>query len=273
MRKVGKFSKIAAIGATIVASACVAAYYYKKKEPFVEIDPNDGAVLIVEPRKHPRFKETLDLFLRRVPSSWSLYVFCGSENEEFAHDATKAWTNAGRRVEIANLGVANLTADLYNALFKTHAFWDRVREETILVVQTDAVPCVASQIDIADTARRGFGYLGCAYGDKVGKNAYWPGHSFYGVGGLSLRRKSFCLKVCDVFPPGTEPAAEDVAFGDGVDLFASEYPVPTPDDLLDFCAQNAARPGRSWGAHQIDRQLPNVDKPAFFEYCPEAKDI
>jgi hypothetical protein len=272
MRGVKTKFPIIAVGALAVAAVSVSyAYYFRTRERFSP--GGGGCVAIVEPRKHPRFKETLDLFLARVPGDWSLYVFCGTDNESFARDAAKSWIESGRTVEIANLGVANLSADLYNKLFKTKQFWQRFREETVLVVQTDAVPCASSPIDIGHFAEKGFGYIGCAYGNRVGKNTYWDDHSFYGVGGLSLRRKSFALKVCDAFPPGTAPEAEDVAFSDGVDLFASEYPKPTASDLIDFCAQNASRPGRSWGAHQIGRQLPDSEKRAFYEYCPAAREI
>lgn len=266
-----KLPLYATIALVAVVFSSLFALYSNNTERFSR--GSGGCVAIVEPRKHPRFKETLDLFLERVPGDWSLYVFCGTDNETFARDAAKSWFERGRTVEIANLGVSNLNADLYNKLFKTKTFWQRFREETILVVQTDAVPCASSSIDIDYFVDKGFGYIGCAYGNKVGKNTYWEDHSFYGVGGLSLRRKSFALKVCDAFPPGTSPDAEDVAFSDGVDLFSSEYPVPEAGDLLDFCAQNASRPGRSWGAHQIAKQLPNSEKKPFYEYCPASRGI
>lgn len=259
------------IASTLAASFAAAYFVRRKSEGFSASEP--GCVLIVEPRKHPRFRETLDLFMKRVPEHWSLVVCHGTDNANYARDAARSWLEAGRNVRMENLGVANLNASMYNALFKTRAFWERFAEEAILVVQTDAVPCSASPMDISSFVDKGFGYIGVPYGDRVGRDAYWKGHSFYGVGGLSLRRKSFCLKVCDAFPPGTEPEAEDVAFGDGVDLFAREYPRPTADDLLDFGAQNTSRPGRSWGAHQIGNQLPDAEKTAFFEYCPESRGI
>lgn len=266
-----RFAKIAAVVAaafTIVAFAH--GLVVRQDEEFSE---EGGAVVIVEPRKHDRLGVTLELFLRRVPSSWKLYVFHGTDNGEYAADSAKSWYAEGRTVKLFDLGVSNLNASLYNRMFKTKQFWQIIEEENILVVQTDSVPCSASPLNLEYFAKKGFGYVGCAYGDRVGKNAYWSGHSFYGVGGLSLRRKSFALKVCDAFPPGTEPEAEDVAFSDGVDLFSSEYPKPSAGDLLDFCAQNASRTGRSWGAHQIGFQLPETEKSAFYDYCPESRGI
>ena len=252
----------------LVAGVSLAWACAGRAEAFEASGDGGGAIIIVEPRAHPAFKYVLDLYIRRVPSDWKLYVFHGSKNGEYARQAAQGWIQANREVEFRDLGVANLDAAAYNKLFKTRAFWESMDVENLLVVQTDSVPCAASPFDLAQFTK--FPYIGCAYGDKVGKNTFWDGFGFYGSGGLSFRKRSFALKCTAARPPGVEPEAEDVTFGECVAEFGN--PKPTAQDLLDFCTQNNFG-SKSWGAHQIGNQLPQAQKKAFVNYCPESAAI
>lgn len=223
-----------------------------------------GAVVIVEPRAHPAFRAVLDNFLGVVPEEYdTLYVYHGTDNEQAAVTAAAGWVAAGKRVVLASVGVPNLTAGGYNALLKSCGFWEAIDAEKILVVQTDAAAC-----EMSPHALRGFekfGYIGCSYGKTVpvGRGHAWGKHGYYGVGGLSFRRKSFCLQCCvRQGDDGTTP--EDVFFSDCVADFGN--PKPTTADLAQFCTQNSFDE-KSWGAHQIGKQLPAAQKKAFYAYC------
>lgn len=256
----------AAFAAAALLSS-LASLHRARKEAFSE---EGGCVLIVEPRAHENFGAVLEAFLRVVPSGYdSLFVYHGTENGDFAREAAKAWTDAGKRVVFRSLGVPNLDADTYNALFKRKEFWEGIDREKILVVQTDAVPCAASPHKLADFER--FGYIGCSYGVDfpTGRSSdVWGNHGYYGVGGLSFRRRSFCLKCCARGEKPGENVAEDVFFGDGMADFGD--PKPTASDLARFCTQNSFD-APSFGAHQIKKQLNPLHKKAFFAYCPLAR--
>lgn len=238
------------------------------QEPFEEAADDDGAVVIVEPRAHPNFRYVLELFRDRVPASWSLYVFHGSTNGAAARAAADGWVRTGRKVEFHDLGVDNLNAAQYNALFKSVKFWEMMQEEDLLIVQTDAVPCSSSPYPLSKF--RKFPYIGCAYTGQVGRDTYWEQYGFFGSGGLSFRKRSFALRCAKAYPPLHAPEAEDVTFGECVAEFGA--PKPTARDLSEFCTQNSFL-APSWGAHQVAQQLPADQKPAFRGYCPESARI
>ena len=241
-------------------------YLTYRTEPLTTPPPlPKGALLIVEPRSHPMLPKVIDAFSARVPKEWTLYVVHGPKNATYAKKAA-ARARLTRTVVYLELGQDNLRAAEYNNLFKSQEFWEHIDAEHILVFQTDAMPC-GPPLDVDRFGK--FGYIGCAYGNTVGPNTWWPNKGFYGVGGLSLRRKSFILKC--LAKNSNDP--EDVTFGTCVDDLAAAYPKPTAKDVGDFCAQNSwgpsARPG-SWGAHQIKRNMPAHLKPKFLDYCPAA---
>jgi hypothetical protein len=240
-------------------------------EPYGALGSSDGALLIVEPREHPLLGPVIHEFSQRVPPDWVLYVAHGTENAEYARAATEG---LDRRVVFLPLHVDNLSADQYNRLFKTPEFWHVIDAEHILVFQTDAMPCGR----MLDTDRyQRFGYIGCAYGNEVGSTApYWKPHSFYGVGGVSLRRKSFMLKCLarDKYRPSH--GAEDVAFSDCVDELRTSYRRPTAQDVGDFCAQSGwgdpSKAPRSYAAHQVGLMDAGM-RQKFLAYCPTATQI
>lgn len=229
-----------------------------------------GCVLVVEPRKHENLEAALDAFLGAVPAEYdTLFVYHGKGNGAFAREAAKAWTDAGKRVVFKSLGVDNLDADSYNALFKRKEFWEGIDREKILVVQTDAVPCAASPHRLGEFEK--FGYIGSSYGADfpTGRSPdVWGGRGYYGVGGLSFRRKSFCIKCCERGEKAGDDGAEDVFFSECVADF--DYPKPTAADLANFATQNSFD-APSFGAHQINKQLDPKQKDAFFAYCSLAR--
>lgn len=238
--------------------------------PRGDVGPSPGAFLIVEPRHHPMLATVIQSFGKRLPKDWVLYVVHGRSNAAFAEDAS---ATVGQRTVFISLHADDLSADQYNALFKTPAFWEMIDAEHILVFQTDAMPCGKKALDVGRFGD--FGYVGCAYaGDKVGPGTYWEEFGFYGVGGLSLRRKSFMLKCLEKYPKGTPPHAEDVTFSACVRSIPG-YFVPTAVDLGDFCAQGSwgdtSRRPRSWGVHKFkEGGMSTSNRKQFVAYCPDA---
>jgi hypothetical protein len=231
--------------------------------PYGDIGPTNGAFLIVEPRHHTLLKPVLRAFDAQVPKDWTLYVIHGSQNRGYAQQAARL---PKRRVVFIQLSVKDLTADQYNRLFTNPEFWKMIEAEHILVFQTDAVPCVrAGPLNMLKFGK--FGYVGCAYGNMAGKNTYWTPNAFYGVGGLSLRRKSFMM---DCLHKNKKEKPEDVTFSN---CMAIQETKPSAQDIGEFCAQsgwgNPGLPPKSWGAHKIELMHAD-DQKKFLQYCPQA---
>ena len=224
------------------------------------------AMVIVEPRRHPRLQQTLENFDSVLDKSWDLYIFHGQSGDDYVRKAAEGIK--ARRIFLEPLGVRNLTADDYNELFKTEKFWNKIRAENILVFQTDAALCVSSKKKIRDFMR--FDYIGCHSGDDVGPLAKWEGQSYYGIGGLSFRRKSFTLRWIRANPAIKPSFAEDVFFANGVHT-SPRSRRPTKKDLAEFCSQGRYD-ADSFGAHKLSWMKKSHTR-KFLRFCPAAEGI
>jgi hypothetical protein len=196
-----------------------------------------------------------------------MYVFHGKSSKRFAEDAVKGIN--GRHVFLKSLHTDNLSADEYNELFKKAAFWNRIYAENILVLQTDAVLCGNSKFDIYDFIH--YDYIGCSIDDKtIGKNHNpWDKQdNFYGVGGMSFRKKSFMLKWIADNQQVHRHFPENVFFSNGV--AKSRRRPKHATDIAKFCSQQRFT-HKSFGAHKTKLIKSVNEKRAFAEYCPETK--
>jgi len=201
--------------------------------------------------------------------SWDLYVFhgCGPGSASYARRAAKG-IGANRNVIFRNLGVGNLNADEYNLLFRQTKFWDQVHAENILVFQTDAAVCKNSNFKIDDFME--YDYIGCARSlHGLGKHGrvWGPDHHYYGIGGLSFRKKSFMMDAIRKYGKADKNIPEDVFFGNCV--AKSQNRPMSVDALHNFCAQNFYV-SNSWGSHKLEYDFEGPNKPDFQTYCPES---
>lgn len=230
-------------------------------------EPDSGTMVIVEPRAHPMLEYVIRAFDAVVPPHWDLVVFHGTEN---AREAASAARGLRRATTLVDLGVPSLSFRVYNYTLLRQNFWRCVRGDHVLVFQTDSVPCRAA----LDVARFGaFGYVGCTLGPRVGRGQWGMlaprSTSQYGIGGLSLRRRAFCLRACRAFEGADLP--EDVAFSTFLDAPGHGFARPTARDLEEFCAQHTYGDApRSFGAHKVASSGMR-DKASFYAYCPSAK--
>jgi hypothetical protein len=238
-------------------------YSFYNNEGFQNFTRN--AMIIIEPRRHHLLKKVITNFDEHMDPSWELYVFHGESFREYAKECTAHITK--RKVILIPLNTDDMTATDYNRMFKKKQFWDSVIAENILVFQTDSVLCGSSAKTINDYTS--YGYIGCSYDDKtIGPNMFmhWePQYEYYGIGGLSFRKKSFMLDciyknqdVPDEFPE---------------DMFFSQCVAKSPNRpesakvLNQFCTQFVYKE-KSFGAHKTNIDLQN--KTEFYDYCPEA---
>lgn len=227
------------------------------------------AMVIVEPRKHPDFDRVLKQFDAQMPVDWDLYVFHGKGAKDFLQDITMDITS-GRNVYLKSLESDNLTANEYNKLFKQASFWNQINAEDILVFQTDCALCSKSPHNI-DRFRK-YGYLGCSYlknSHGFTKQVWGTKHPFYGIGGLSFRKKSFTMKCIRERPNIDPDFAEDVFFSECVHKERGSLKPESADVLCDFCTQHAFN-SKSFGAHKT-KDLAKGDKDGFYAFCPEAE--
>lgn len=222
------------------------------------------ALVIVEPRKHKDLSTVLKNFDELIPSDWDMYIFHGLSANSFAKEAAKVVKD--RTVYFKTLDVDNLDADGYNSLLKQRSFWDKVNAENILVFQTDTAICSKTKFRIEDFIK--YNYVGCNTDKKtIGNNHnldYWKG-PFYGVGGLSFRKKSFMIQcIKDNKRPENYP--EDIYFSECAELTKDK---PEKVDIIhSFCTQSTYVKN-SLGAHKTSI-LVGKESTDFYDYCPEA---
>jgi hypothetical protein len=231
-----------------------------------------NAMVIVEPRKHKMLKYVCMNFDKNMPNDWKMYVFHGKSSEAHAKDAVSEIN--GREVILLPLESDNLTAGEYNELFKDLNFWNKVEAENILVFQTDAVLCPASQYKIYDFMK--YDYIGCgSYNGAIGNSRQVWGkdesanNSFYGVGGLSFRKNSFQKKCIRDYPDIDPAYPEDVFYSNCVE----KSPNKPKDavDLANFCTQDSFE-RKSFGAHKTWYMRDGHSEP-FYKFCPAAREI
>jgi hypothetical protein len=224
-----------------------------------------NAMIIVEPRKHRLLKKVIENFHMYMDSSWDLYVFHGQSYSKYARECTENLTK--RRVKHIALQTDNMTSTDYNSLFKKKHFWDKINAENILVFQTDSVICGASGRSINDFTK--YDYIGCSFDDKtIGPNMFihWePQYEYYGIGGLSFRKKSFMLNCIYANQGAPDEFPEDMFFSQCV---AKSVNRPSTATVLNqFCTQFVFKE-KSFSAHKTNKDLYN--KTEFYDYCPEA---
>jgi len=227
--------------------------------------PSDKAMVIVEPREHKDLKRVLENFDKNMDKSWDLYVFHGKSRKNFA--AAAAANISGRTVNLIPLDTDNLISDEYNVLFKDPAFWNKIAAENIMIFQTDAALCGKSAKKIESFMK--YKYIGCSYNDSQVGDGPWPGNKYYGVGGLSFRKKSFVLS-CIAKSKSGNSSGEDMMLAN---CLHEEAEKPETGKVInEFCTQNEYH-NPSFGAHKTRLYLRENDKPSFYTYCPEAKGL
>ena len=225
-----------------------------------------NAMVIVEPRSDPLLKTAIENFDKVMDKSWDLYVFHGTSNGELSKKAT---LGLERNVHLISLQTDNLTPDTYNELFKKKSFWNKIHAENILVFQIDSALCGNSLHNIKEFMK--YGYIGCSVNNtSIGKGYWGKNVNFYGVGGLSFRKKSFTLKCINDNPNIPKKYPEDVFYSNCVSK--SKMRPRKASTLSKFCTQDTYT-HKSFGAHKTRRIQNTRRKRQFVKFCPEVKKI
>jgi hypothetical protein len=145
--------------------------------------PNKYTAIIVEPRKH----ELLPYVLYNMAHIYggqdvSLYIFHGTENEEYVKDIIRGWKN----VQLVNMNVENLTIDEYNKLLISKSFYENFISKFVLIFQTDSI--IRRKID-SDFFE--YDYVGAPWKDNC--------QVCVGNGGFSLRKVETMKLICEKY--------------------------------------------------------------------------
>jgi len=92
---------------------------------------NTKVAVIVEPRNHYLLEDVVKNVMSSLGEDWNLHIFCYDQN--FILNLFK---NCSFTITLLNKN--NLTIDEYNKLFQSIEFWNTIKEETILIFQTDS---------------------------------------------------------------------------------------------------------------------------------------
>jgi len=183
-----------------------------------------AVVLLIEPRADPRIEFVLRAWAHvlgtAAPRKWGLVVAHGTENVEHVRDIVSSFRAPAA---LLNVGVADLKGR-YNGLLTDDAFWAKIPNENILLVQTDTLPLGARGLGAkGDWGFTQFDYVGAPWWARCPLSGFpfvpWDAHPavyepafvpeghamrelaphYVGNGGLSFRKRSAMIACCERF--------------------------------------------------------------------------
>ena len=148
------------------------------------------AAVIVDTRRLSLY-QVITEHLYYLPNYTKLYIFSSEDNRYL-----QEMLNCEFHVVEVN------TIKCYNKLLKSKDFWNKIKEENVLIFQEDSRLLREGIEDFYE-----WDYIG----------ASWNFHPFVGNGGLSFRHKSAMLKILDTCNPEND-MNEDVYFAWGCNV-------------------------------------------------------
>lgn len=145
--------------------------------------------VIIEPREHKAFEFVLRNFFENLSEEWGFVIFHGRKNKEFIEKiiSINLVEYRHRVYRIIELNTDNLNSKSYSSICKSPYFYKCIDTEVILVFQTDTMILKENKDHINLFIK--YDYVGAPWVNGV-----------VGNGGLSLRRKSKMIEVCEKVP-------------------------------------------------------------------------
>lgn len=142
--------------------------------------------VIIEPRKHKALGFVLLNFLKNLSDEWNIILFHGTQNEEYVDNLFMSeLKDFNNRLNKIKLNIENLSSNQYSLLLKSSSLYKCIESEICLIFQTDTLILNGNLIDKFLV----YDYVGAPWTNGV-----------VGNGGLSLRRKSKMIEICDKVP-------------------------------------------------------------------------
>lgn len=160
--------------------------------------------VIIEPRQHLCLPLVLREYDRILKHGWHFYLCVGTLNDEWMKQQAEKYLKH-HTWEIKQLHVDNLCKKTYSYLLTSPQFWDELPGEHILLFQADTIPLPNSPFSPEDFFQ--YDYIGAPWRETI-DNVWVPrgndGQCIYvGNGGLSLRKRSSTLDICNKTPQNT----------------------------------------------------------------------
>ncbi|MEH6552198.1 MAG: DUF5672 family protein [Pseudomonadales bacterium] len=220
---------------------------------------HDALAVIIETRPHPALALVIDNVINtcHIP----VQLFHGSDNLDFIlQSSLKPHINSGQ-LQLSALNTAALNANSYNSLLLNRTFWNSLQTRAkVLIFQTDALICQASQYKLSDFFS--FDYIGSCWQRERPIGLIIDG----GSGGLSLRDWQLSTQCLQRFAPALWPGGEDGYFAFHMELIGGK--VATQTEAARFSSQEWFT-DNSFGVHQ-PQWMSDSDKLKLLAYCPEA---
>eukprot|EP00736_Rhodelphis_marinus_P004926 Rmarinus@m.14094 len=154
-------------------------------QPPVTYDPSRSKVaVLVETRVNTLLEPTIRNVMHYLGDGWNLHVFCGAGQFgscRFVQNTFQDW-----RFRLTPLMDVNMTRDSYSAMLKSVDFWQTVREEHVLLFQTDSMLFRHGILEFLS-----YDFVGASVLNKYAITPQGGGWN----GGLSLRRRSSQLRA------------------------------------------------------------------------------
>lgn len=213
----------------------------RERLPFAALpadEPADGALLIVETRPSFFLPHVVASAVRTHPR-WRLYVLATPAVHALLAQHCENYADVTR----VELRVQGLSTEEYSQLLLSRGAWDVVREEHVLVFQSD---CVL----VRGTPARflAYDYVGAVCGTTDPR-------SFVMNGGLSLRRASAMRRAVDLIRerhPDLLSEPEDVAFCEAMRRDGG-FSLPTLQECNAFAIESEGDPATAVGVHGVDK--------------------
>lgn len=148
---------------------------------------SDKAFILVERRCHPN----LWFILRNIAffgQGWSIYLFCSKQNIQYCKkiigDKNIHLIPIFNEIAEPQKGIIE-----YNELLKKKSFWEQIDAEHLCMFEMDCYLRRSIPVDLLE-----YDYVGTPWG--------WDLKSS-GGSGLTLRKKTVMLDICDKIEPGT----------------------------------------------------------------------
>jgi len=196
---------------------------------------SDKAIIFVERRCHPNLEFCLKnaVYFAR---GYSVHIFCSESNIDFIrHICGSQKTNIHYHIQFKGIGTPEQGRLEYNALLKTRQFWETFTEEHILTFETDC-------------------YLRKSIPESIYSYDYvaskWPWRlDRPGGGGLTYRKCSVMLKICDIDSKDlAEVHMQDCFVSDGIQFL--QLKTPTFQESLDYFCEAMPIKTTTLGLHQ-----------------------
>jgi hypothetical protein len=240
---------------------------------------NEKVAVIVEPRKHKYLIPVIKQVMSKFDNTWNLRIFGSDMNETYVRENIKG------NYTFINMGINDLISpNAYSLLLQSKHFWNKIKEEHIIIFQTDSF-IIDNRYEISTK----YPYLGARYqyidmnGNLIDAVNPIRGNDPM-CGGFSYRRKSAMIDCInnvtydDIIEYRTSNnlindlfidkfiIPEDIFFENALTILGYPSPPQTfQDEPAKFCVNHdyldyKINPLSAFGIHPFDRfQKPDID--------------